>query len=98
MRLSPGFRAFRVMNGSKGTDVKVRQELLMKLGYDVGSTGADGKFGKNTEAGVIAFQQKNRLTADGKYGEKTHVALMAVVGETETTEEEDTNENPLPNR
>ena len=41
------------------------------------------------------FQKKNRLTADGKYGEKTHAALMAVVGETETTEEEDTNEKPV---
>ena len=40
-----------------------------------------GKLGKNTEAGVIAFPKKNRLTADGKYGEKTHAALMAAVGE-----------------
>ena len=84
-----------LMNGSKGTDVKELQELLIGLGYDVGSTGADGKFGKNTESGVIAFQKKNRLTADGKYGEKTHAALMAAVGQTETTEEEDTNEKPV---
>lgn len=75
-----------LMNGSKGIDVKELQELLMWLGYDVGSTGADGKFGKNTEAGVIAFQKKNRLTADGKYGEKTHAALMSAVAEVDVLE------------
>ena len=58
----------------------------MRLGYDVGSTGADGKFGKNTEAGVIAFQKKNRLTVDGKYGEKTHAVLMAVVADVDVLE------------
>ena len=33
--------------------------------------------------------------ADDKYGEKTHAALMAVVAETETSEDEDVNEKPV---
>ena len=31
-----------LINGSQGPDVKTMQELLMQLGYDMGSYGADG--------------------------------------------------------
>lgn len=87
-----------LQNGSSGTDVAEMQKMLMQLGYDVGSTGADGKFGKNTEAAVKAFQKKAGLTVDGKYGDKTHAALVAAISdrdvglqiETDTTPEDTT--------
>ena len=68
-------------NGSAGTDVKALQELLMQLGFSVGTAGADGKYGSKTETAVKAFQKKAGLKQDGKYGNQTHNALMAAVAE-----------------
>ena len=70
-----------LINGSQGQDVKTMQELLMQLGYDMGSYGADGKFGAVTEKAVKAFQKKAGIKQDGKYGDQTHGALMAAVAE-----------------
>ena len=42
--------------GMDGSDVKQLQESLIKLGYNLGSWGADGDFGKVTEEAVIKFQ------------------------------------------
>lgn len=67
--------------GSSGPYVTLLQKDLISLGYSVGKTGADGKFGKNTEAGVKAFQKEHRdldgkkLKVDGIVGEKTWGAL-----------------------
>lgn len=63
--------------GSKGEDVKRLQELLIGMGYDLGSWGADGDYGKATEAAVRKFQQEHGLTADGIAGPKTWAALEA---------------------
>jgi len=63
--------------GSSGKYVKELQETLVRLGYDVGKAGADGKFGKNTEAAVKKFQKDNKLKEDGIVGEKTYGALDA---------------------
>ena len=51
----------------------------MARGYIIGSTGADGKFGKNTKSGLIAFQAQNGLTADGICGPETWAALAEPV-------------------
>ena len=51
------------------------QTMLIACGFSCGSSGADGDFGKNTLAGLIAFQKSIGLTADGVYGEKTRAAL-----------------------
>ena len=59
--------------GSTGARVKVLQQRLISLGYLSGS--ADGKFGKITQAAVIAFQRAKSLTADGLAGKKTLTAL-----------------------
>ena len=68
-------------NGSQGQDVKTMQELLMQLGYDMGSYGADGKFGVVTEKAVKAFQKKAGIKQDGIYGTDTHTALMNATSE-----------------
>lgn len=80
--------------GMSGDDVKVLQELLLKLGYDLGSYGADGEFGAATEKAVMAFQRRNNLTADGKYGDKTHAALMFVTADDVHGREEEKEEIP----
>ena len=52
------------------------QEKLLLLGYDLGSCGADGIFGKKTLAAVKAFQRDNKLKADGITGPLTWNALL----------------------
>ena len=62
--------------GAVGEDVRDLQTYLTKLGYSVGSCGADGEFGPATESAVKAFQSAQGLDADGEYGPLTHAALM----------------------
>ena len=66
--------------GSKGQAVLELQTMLLELGYDLGSWGADGDFGKATEAAVKAFQSDHRLTADGVAGPATFAVLEKAVG------------------
>ena len=61
--------------GSKGEYVLVLQAALKNRGYDIGSSGVDGVFGKATEAAVKAFQKDNGLKADGICGPLTWQAL-----------------------
>ena len=68
-----------IKRGSSGSYVVQLQETLIHLMYDVGKTGADGKFGKNTESAVVAFQANNGLKADGIVGAETWAALDAAV-------------------
>ena len=57
--------------GDVGTEVVKLQKALLKHGYDIGPDGADGDFGKNTEAALRRFQAHNRLEADGVCGPAT---------------------------
>jgi peptidoglycan hydrolase-like protein with peptidoglycan-binding domain len=57
--------------------VKKIQTLLQRLGYDVGTTGIDGKYGPRTEKAVRRFQQDNSLKVDGIVGPKTLAVLSA---------------------
>lgn len=52
-----------------GDDVAELQTRLNALGFDCGEV--DGKFGKNTENGVIAFQTAAKIEVDGKFGKKS---------------------------
>ena len=61
--------------GSSGSDVKKLQTALMNAGYDVGTAGADGIFGKKTEAAVKSYQKANGLVVDGIAGNKTMGSL-----------------------
>lgn len=81
----PGPTHKTIRRGDRGVDVKLCQEDLLKLGYDVGKTGADGIFGKNTEAAVKQFQKEHTdkdgkpLKVDGIVGQKTWGALEDAV-------------------
>jgi len=71
----------QLVKGATGSDVKAMQELLMQLGYKLPDYGADGDFGEETLAALIAFQNDHSVKADGKYGEETHKALMDAVAD-----------------
>lgn len=62
--------------GSKGSDVKKAQQLLIAKGYSCGAAGADGDFGAATYNAVKKFQAANGLEADGIVGAKTWAALL----------------------
>ena len=70
--------------GSKGSDVKKAQQLLIAKGYSCGAAGADGDFGAATYNAVKKFQTTNGLEVDGIVGAKTWAALL----KTEQTEPE----------
>jgi len=57
--------------------VQQLQQALASAGYDPGT--ADGTFGPQTEAAVVAFQQANGLTADGTVGPLTASALASAI-------------------
>ena len=65
--------------GCEGNDVKLMQEMLLKLGYDLGSWGCDGDFGDCTELAMKAFQQDAKLDVDGECGPTTLIALEKAV-------------------
>lgn len=51
--------------------IRQLQQRLIDLGYDLGSMGADGIYGRRTIAAVRAYQEANNLTADGDAGPET---------------------------
>ncbi len=61
--------------GKEGNDVKLLQEKLLKLGFDLGPWGADGDFGSSTENAVIQFQKVYKLNIDGEVGPATWNAI-----------------------
>ena len=63
--------------GDKGQDVLAMQNALIELGYQIT---ADGAFGKNTRAAVIAFQKDHSLKADGLAGNQTLTLLYSLAG------------------
>ena len=65
--------------GSRGDAVREMQAGLMKLGYNLGTYGADGIFGKRTKAAVKAFQRDCRIQVDGIVGPETWGCLAASV-------------------
>jgi hypothetical protein len=67
--------------GNREAMVKKVQAMLSALGYTLGSAGADGKFGNDTEKAVKKFQEEHedwggkKLNVDGLVGPKTADAL-----------------------
>ena len=61
--------------GDAGPYVTLAQTELIQRGYDLGSWGADGKFGNATEKAVRQFQQDWGLKVDGVIGPNTWAML-----------------------
>ena len=65
--------------GDRGGGVAEMQSSLMKLGYNLGSYGADGIFGNVTKSAVRAFQRDQSLTEDGIFDTEEYNALIAIL-------------------
>ena len=57
--------------GSRGTEVRIVQNVLLDWGFDLGKWGADGHFGKSTQKAVLGFQRGMGLAPDGIVGPDT---------------------------
>lgn len=62
--------------GCEGNDVKLMQEMLLKLGYDLGSWGCDGDFGDCTDLALRHFQADAKLDVNGECDATTLAALQ----------------------
>jgi len=79
-----GKRILRV--GCAGVDVMELQTMLISIGYDCGSWGADGDFGDCTEIAVRRFQQDHGCGVDGEVGPETLAALRKAVNAKEPSD------------
>jgi len=68
----PSIPATRDVPGNK---VRTIQNALIKLGYNVGPTGADGKYGANTMSAVKKYQKDNGIRQTGFVGDVTSSRL-----------------------
>ena len=66
-------------SGSRGEGVRAIQGALVRLGFDVGEAGADGIFGRDTEAAIRRFQQANGRTPSGEVDRDTLLLLDAAL-------------------
>ena len=62
-----------IRRGDSGSKIMEIQEVLKKLGYNVGRV--DGVFGPGTLRAVIEFQMRHSLSSDGIIGPDTYYAL-----------------------
>jgi hypothetical protein len=63
---------------------KQLQGALIELGYDLGSSGADGQYGPATKAALFKFEQENGVppaNQDGMIDTYTYPALVRVLGQ-----------------
>ena len=51
-----------------GSDVIICQQILQKLGYNIGASGVDSKYGKKTAEAVAKFQAEHGLVVDSMVG------------------------------
>ena len=73
---SPSGGRITLRKGSKGQAVTEMQTMLDQRGYDLGSYGIDGDFGRMTEKAVKAFQKARGLKTDGICGQLTWAELL----------------------
>ena len=66
--------------GDRGDNVRKLQQSLINAGYDVGSSGADGIYGQQTQDAVRRYQQAQGIDADGIFGEWTQGRLYGSSG------------------
>lgn len=65
--------------GDQGEAVRTYQGKLISVGYDCGSSGADGDFGPATKTATVEFQGDYGLEQDGNAGPATQGKLDAEV-------------------
>ena len=63
--------------GASGSEVRKMQQALKEKGYDLGSSGADGLFGAQTQAALRQYQQDRGLRSDGVAGSSTLSSLYS---------------------
>lgn len=74
----PGDKKPTLRKGDTGSYVVELQNDLIRMGYDLGKWGADGKFGNQTEKAVRAFQENHPpLKPDAICGSATWAAIDA---------------------
>ncbi len=78
----------QLFTGCTGTDVAMVQQRLKDLGYLTDKV--DGKYGANTTAAMLAFQQRNGLTANGIGDTSTYDVLFSVNAITADGQQTDT--------
>lgn len=61
--------------GMSGSDVQYMQKILLKMGYDIGTSGADSHFGPASEKAVKQAQTDRCMKSDGICGPKTWAML-----------------------
>lgn len=70
-----------IETGATGRGVQALQQALYDLGFPLPTSGADGSFGPETKAAVVAFQAAHPpLAQDGRVGPATMSALDATFG------------------
>lgn len=65
--------------GDVGEAVVELQQALVAAGFDVGTYGVDGEFGRDTECAVVAYQTVHNLEIDGIVGPETWGHLLGGV-------------------
>ena len=69
-----GDRILRI--GMAGSDIKVLQDILIRLEYDCSIWDAVGDFGNATQLAVKKFQRAHGCQVDGVVGPETLTAMM----------------------
>ncbi len=82
--------------GAKGPAVRAVQSYLIACGYDLGSAGADGQWGKMTTAAVKTWQKANGLGNDGVIGKDT-LGKMDITDPGSSPAPSPNNQRPGPN-
>ncbi|HZL06375.1 MAG TPA: peptidoglycan-binding protein [Coriobacteriia bacterium] len=65
-----------IEHGARGAAVEDVQQRLLRLGYELGSSGVDGVFLGETYEAVRSFQHERGLAEDGAVGPETWAALV----------------------
>ncbi len=71
-----GFELNFARRGRTNEETRAVQQVLIDEGYDLGSWGADGIYGAQTEKAVTQWQEDNSLLVDGIVGKQTWQFIM----------------------